>query len=214
MILIMGKFINLENKIFGRLTVLNRAPNRGRRTVWTCQCICGNTVDIGAECLSSGTTKSCGCLHAECVKLNSKTHGLRNTHEYNVWCWMKARCYNPNDSAYENYGGRGITVCDRWLHDPKAFYEDMGPRPSVNHSIDRINNNGPYSPENCRWATRTEQNNNTRNNVLYTINGISLTIKDWAKRLDLDRTTIYWRLRNGWSLEEALETRFMMKRHS
>ncbi|HEY9737554.1 MAG TPA: hypothetical protein V6D06_14770 [Trichocoleus sp.] len=119
---------------------------------------------------------------------------------------MKSRCHNPNNAAYDRYGGRGIVVCDRWRESFENFYADMGPRPSEQHSIDRINNDGNYEPGNCRWATDKQQSRNTRRNRLLTYNGETLFLDEWAERLSISKHTLQTRLWRGWSVEEAFET--------
>ena len=202
----MPKAIDVTNQKFGRLTGVERRGSKNKDTLWLFDCECGNQKIIRLDDVRSGRTKSCGCFNSENTGNRFRKHGLRQTHEYNVWCWMKARCYSPNTTGYVNYGGRGVYVCDKWMDNFAAFYADMGPRPSSKHSIDRIDNDGPYSLENCRWATRTDQNNNTRRNIKYSYDGCHLTISEWANKLGVDRTTIYWRLRHGWTMEKALST--------
>ncbi len=133
----------------------------------------------------------------------SKHNGC-NRPEYVCWQQMNSRCFNPRNRCFPRYGGRGVTVCDRWRHDFAAFLADMGPRPSPKHSIDRIDNSGPYSPENCRWATLTEQNRNKRTNRLLTFHGETLPLSAWAERLGMPENTIRNRLRRGWSDERTL----------
>lgn len=130
------------------------------------------------------------------------------TDEYNAWQHIRSRCYNKNSPAYPEYGGRGITVCDRWLESFENFYADMGPKPSRKHSIDRYpDNDGPYSPSNCRWATRAEQNRNTRQNVILEFNGKRMCLTEWADLLGICKTTLFARIqRDGWSVERALTT--------
>lgn len=142
-------------------------------------------------------------MDSDQAKKNRTTHGLRYSPEYNHWRHMKGRCYNPNNHKYKNYGGRGITVCERW-HDFLAFYEDMGPRPSKHHSIDRIDNDGDYCPENCRWATVITQSRNKRNVTSFTYNGKTMTVPEWAEHLGVRALSIHARLNRGWSVEEAL----------
>ena len=158
------KFNDLLGQRFGRLTVIKRAPNRGVKVNWLCQCDCGKQSVAFASDLRSGTHQSCGCLQKERVTKHS--HAQRHTNggsiTYGSWQAMKGRCFNPRVPKYEYYGGRGITVCDRWANSFQAFLDDMGERPSHNHSIDRIDSDGDYTPDNCRWATRAEQSQNQR----------------------------------------------------
>jgi hypothetical protein len=131
-------------------------------------------------------------------------HRMTKTREYATWCRIRERCYNPQYHSYKYYGGRGIKVCERWLECFENFFEDVGPRPSVKHSLERINNNGDYSPENCQWATKIQQANNKRNIKKYEFNGELKTIANWARVVRIQKGTIFWRIRNGWSMKDAL----------
>jgi len=133
------------------------------------------------------------------------THGMSETPEYYAWKEMKQRCFNPNHKAYSNYGDRGITVCDRWLNSDN-FLTDMGSRPTAKHSLDRINNDGDYSPKNCKWSTKAEQENNKRTNRLITIDGKTLNIAQWTKEMGFGRNVIRDRLNLGWSEYDAVMT--------
>lgn len=150
---------------YGRLTVIDTKDARGK---CLCRCLCGNEKRIAANSLIYGATLSCGCLRNERVRAALKTHGVTGSQELNSYYGMRNRCLNPNDAEYRNYGGRGIRICDRWLNGDETrsgsecFLIDMGPRPTPKHSIDRRNNDGPYAPENCYWATAQEQIRNRR----------------------------------------------------
>jgi hypothetical protein len=164
----MGKKIDLTGRVFSRLTVISEAPYHttpsGRKYVmWLCSCVCGNNITLRSSSLTSKAhkTKSCGCLSRDLSKVRFKTHGLSNTPTYTTYTAMKKRCYNSNDPAYHSYGGRGISVCDRWLEDFENFLYDMGERPEGT-SIDRINTDGNYELSNCRWATKQTQQINKR----------------------------------------------------
>lgn len=159
----MGKPVNIIGNKYGRWTVLERAENINRRTAWLCQCECGNKKIVKYSDLYNGRTKSCGCLRKDLVKEEFSTHKLSKHPLFKRWINMKTRCYNPKAINYKNYGGRGIRICNEWLHDFKKFYDwSMANGFKENLSIDRINNDGNYEPGNCRWATAKEQVHNRR----------------------------------------------------
>lgn len=159
------RVVDLTGKRFGHLLVVRRLPKQPNRPYrWRCKCDCGKTVSVRGDVLRYGFTKSCGCLRvSNGIKRgrDSFKHGDSFTSEYSTWANMKDRCLNPNCQSFKNYGGRGITVCNRWLQ-YENFLADMGRKPSPAHSLDRINNDRGYSPSNCRWATQKEQTNNRR----------------------------------------------------
>jgi len=201
-------FKNIINQVFGRLTVLGVAGrNQGSKVMWWCECMCGNICQAAAYTLTSGHTASCGCFRRETTTVNNTTHGVSKTHPlYPIWLDMRDRCNNPRNDGYANYGERGIKVCQRW-DDFMLFAQDMGDRPSKQHSIDRRNNDGHYEPSNCYWATRLEQSHNKRNNVHITYNGETCVLMEWERRTGIDHHTIQRQLKVlGWSVERTLTT--------
>ena len=191
------------------LTVLHEETLRGAaRTVQVrCRCECGTEFSADRYRVRRGRIKSCGCLRRAGQGACAPTHRQSNTSEYRTWASIKRRCYLTTDHSYDRYGGRGIVMCDRWRNSFVNFYSDMGPRPSPKHSIDRIDNNGPYAPENCRWATAVAQSNNRRSNRVVTFGGISKTLSQWARDTNTNAFALYARINTlGWSVERALTT--------
>lgn len=158
----MPKFIDITGQKFNRLTVIARADNRKKHVTWLCKCDCGNETVVEGSALKNGGVKSCGCLSREVKSLRFKTHGKTQTKEFRVWLDMRKRCASKCGKPFLNYNSRGIRVCERWLNSFENFLEDMDPIPSINHSIERINNDGNYCSENCKWIPKKEQNFNQR----------------------------------------------------
>lgn len=203
---------------FGKLTVLGDGPPKispsgfEARTALV-RCDCGSEKVVRAGDLRNGYSLSCGCeqrrLLGQTARIRARTHGESRgggSVEYRTWGGMKQRCHNPNYHGFAEYGGRGIFVCDRWRGQGgfENFLADMGRRPEGEYSIDRINNDGPYSPENCRWATVKQQAKNRRSTVLITIDGETRSVVEWARVRGFPESLIYLRLRAGWSERDAV----------
>ena len=200
----MGNRANdLTGKVFKRLTVIRRVDNHGQFVMWECECECGESKTVRAYALTSGHTKSCGCLHKEVTREKKTTHGMHGTPAYISWNAMLGRCFNKNNPAYERYGGRGITVCGSWAKSFEHFHDDMGDR-LEGMSIDRIDNNGDYELSNCKWSTREEQQNNMSTNILLSYSGKTLTLSQWSRELGVPRRLLSRRYEKGWSAEEIL----------
>ena len=197
---------DLTGKRYGRLVVESRnGSTRRGQSIWTCLCDCGRFVDVRVDHLTSGATTSCGCYMREKAKNVVTTHGLTQSRLYGIWRNMKTRCENENNKNHSHYGGRGITVCEEWRESFEAFRDwarANGYRDDL--TIDREDTNGPYSPDNCRWATMVEQQNNRRNNRCLEYNGESKTIAQWARDTGIRENTIRSRLKYGWSIQRTL----------
>ena len=202
--------LDLIGQKFHRLTVIERSSG-GERVKWHCVCECGNKSIVVTSKLTSGLTKSCGCWKIEATKKARTKHGEANkTYEYRIWNAMKRRCDTPSCVGYPNYGGRGIRVCDRWVESYQHFLDDMGR--ANGRSIERIDNDGPYSPENCKWVDWVTQANNKRNNHRFEFNGESLTLPQWSRKTGIKRSTLSMRVfKSKWTIEEALTTPVIRK---
>lgn len=196
--------IDLTGKRFSRLVVISEADRKqGQTSRWLCKCDCGNEKIIKGNHLTSGLTKSCGCLRSEIISKRVKTHGMYGTRIYSIWANMLQRCYNQRERSYKYYGARGIKVCDKWKRF-EGFLEDMGGTYQEHLSIDRINVNGDYCSENCKWATKEEQANNTRANHLITINGETDTLANVCKKYNLNYKTVHKKLKKGIPIEKLI----------
>lgn len=204
----MRKVEDLTGAVFGRLTVVGRCESEKpqKSSVWLCQCLCGNRVVVQRNNLRSGHTRSCGCLKKEFSF--AAAHGQTDTRLFRIWSLMKDRCKNRNTQSFKSYGGREISVCDEW-NNFQTFYDwAMANGYSDDLTIDRIDVNGNYSPDNCRWATVKEQQNNRRNNHFVTYNGKTQTIAQWSEELGINQSTLLQRINKlGWGVEKAFETR-------
>lgn len=197
---------NLIGQKFGRLVVISRASDN-RYTKWHCKCECGNECDVLANNLKKGHTQSCGCFREETRIANKLEHGYTGTRIYDVWCKIKGRCYQINNPSYIRYGGRGIVMCDEWRDNPVSFIEwayANGYDENAKYgetTIDRIDNNKGYSPDNCRIANETVQSNNRRTNRRITYNGETHTVAEWARILNVNRQTLLTGLNDGRTIE-------------
>jgi len=207
----MPNFIDLTGSRFGRLTVVRRAKEHEKsQTKYICKCDCGNESIVFSLNLKRNHTTSCGCAHKEAASLAHITHGAtlgsgkdqnKYPRSYKIWNRMKQRCNDKNDRSYNRYGARGIFICDRWK-DYANFLSDMG-EPNEGMSIDRINNDGPYNLDNCRWATRKQQARNTSRNTLITFNGKTKCLIEWSEIIGIHIRALHARIKHGWSVDRA-----------
>jgi len=198
--------IDITGNKYGRLTVIERAPNKKKKPMWNCLCECGNKITARSDQLKCGDTKSCGCFRKEVYEQgnNRRSHGKTNHRLYRIYRGMRNRCKLENHVAYKHYGGRGIKVCDEWLCDFKKFYDwSINNGYSDNLSIDRIDSNGNYKPTNCQWVTQKVQARNTRQNVNIKIDGEVRCLTDWCDIYNIRRTTAQGRLDSGWGVKES-----------
>lgn len=193
---------------FGRLVVLEDIgkPEDKTHYYYKVKCDCGVTKIARATALAHGRIRSCGCLTRETTSKRVKIHGKSQTKTFHIWAQMHARCKNPNSQRYLSYGGRGIKVDEAW-NEYLNFLKDMGECPGNGFSIDRINNDGNYEPGNCRWASNKEQSRNTSRNVIIEHNGRKQCMQDWSIETGIPANTIHYRLKNGYSIAEALSNK-------
>ena len=211
----MKSFEDLSGKKFGKLTVVRldhiEKRNNGKRNYyfyhWLCQCECGNECIIIGNYLKMRATVSCGCYRKELSRKKLLKHGLCKTRLYRIWTHMKERCYKKYCKDYKNYGQRNIIMCDEWKNDFVKFYEwALNNNYKENLTIDRIDVNGNYEPDNCRWSTIEEQANNMRSNHLLTFNNKTQTMSQWAKEYNMSKYLLQHRIALNWSVERALTT--------
>lgn len=201
--------MEMINKKFGRLTILEELQKRNKygKKVYKCVCDCGNIRNVDGHSLRCGNTKSCGCLQHEYAKSGkaNRKHGFAKTRLDDIYFEMKRRCYDDRKPKYKDYGARGIRICDEWLNDKTKFFDwAMENGYKENLTIDRIDIDGNYEPSNCKWSTQKEQANNRRTNINITYKGKTQTVMQWAEELNLNPKPMYKRYHAGWSVEEIL----------
>ena len=206
----MRQAVDLTGRRFGYLTVLRRAGSTAgvnKRALWDVRCVCGKEYQAIGQNLRNPNrpgVKSCGCRHGETILNVTGSHGMTKTRQYTVWINMRSRCRNPRDKDYPNYGGRGIEVCDKWYDSFDKFWEDMGGGYQSHLMIERVDNNGHYCKENCRWGTQNRQSNNKRDSHYINTPLGKMTVTQAARRYGFKDVTLFARIRNGWSEEELL----------
>ena len=207
----MGKLKDLTGEKIGRLTVVARAPNRGKRVYWRCVCECGKQVEVRADMLCDGRQKSCGCYGREMAReralkpsFRNTTHGMSHTRLYTIHCGMMTRCYNKNHMHYRHYGGRGISVCEEWkkFENFSQWASESGYADGL--SIERIDNDGNYCPENCTWIPINDQPKHRRNNTFITVDGEQMTLSECSIRYNIPLSTVIYRAKRGWDVKRRL----------
>lgn len=196
-----SKFVKLGD-VFANLTVVAYSHSDKQNYFWICSCKCGNKTTVRTRCLRAGMTKSCGCIQQAGVT----KHGMSTRSEASIWRNMKYRCNNSNASNYYMYGGKGIKVCERWQNSFQNFYADMGDKPTPEHSIDRVDSKGDYTPDNCRWATKKEQARNRKTSRPITYKGVTKTVIEFCEEYGFKHHQLLHRLNIGWSVEKSLLT--------
>ena len=200
----MGAAIDLKGKKYGRLTFIEFSHRKGKNYYWKCVCDCGNEKVVQPSGVKNGRVISCGCYNKEVIT----KHGLDGNKLYHVLNSMKNRCYSDKSKSYVNYGARGIKVCDEWINDPREFINwSLSNGYEEGLSIDRINNDGHYEPDNCRWTNKITQANNTRTNLYINYNNETKTLSEWAAQYGIKMNTLYYRyVLKKWDMKKALET--------
>lgn len=201
----MGKILDISGHIYQGIKVISFNRLQGGKSYWNLICHCGNSFEGRSNNLRTGHLKSCGCIKIPLTIARFRKHGeSHSTKEYRAWCSIRKRCFNKNEPLYYTYGGRGITVCDRWLNSYDAFLSDVGRAPSINHSIDRINVNGNYEPGNVRWATTQEQSVNKTKTVYIIHDGIQIPLKTFCDKYSLNVSRIRYWYNHGLSSNEII----------
>lgn len=199
-------FIDITGNKYGKLTAIERVgKDKYNNAVWLCKCDCGNTKIIDGKSLRDLHTKSCGCLKSESSRSRTLKHNGTGTRLHSTWMSMKKRCYGAYYAEYYRYGGRGIKVCDEWRNSFETFRDwALSHGYADNLTIDRINLDGDYEPDNCRWITKQEQAYNRSDSVFVEYDGKRQTIAEWAVEKNIDYHKLYYRIKKGWSMERAL----------
>lgn len=193
---------NVKGGKFGMLSAINPVSSNHRGVYWLFYCECGNYVEKQIvninRSIKGGYTPSCGCLTSQLRSGASRRHGMTDHPVWLAWKCMLERCERTSHLSWDNYGGRGISVCSEW-HVFENFFKDMGKEWRPTLSLDRIDNNGSYAPDNCRWATRKQQGRNKRNNIIISANGKTMTLPEWAEQIGISKRTLYSRKYSGWA---------------
>lgn len=201
-----GKKLDLTGQKFGRWTVVNEVNDQRKGTYWKCLCECGNTSVVSGSLLTIGKSQSCGCLTVE-NKIKAKTtHGQTKSRLYRIWRNMRGRCQYEKNDNYKSYGDRGIRVCDEWNNSFESFRDwALSNGYADELTLDRIESNGNYEPSNCRWITIKKQQNNKRSNQIFTVDGVTRTIKEWSEISGIGMHALYKRVKNGCTEVEFLK---------
>lgn len=201
----MGKYIDMVGRVYGRLTILERAGvSKQHQILYRCKCACGEELTAQGDNIRNGVTASCGCYRREVTGNRARTHGKRNIPEYEVWAGIKDRCLNPRARAYRWYGGRGIKLCKRWRESFTNFYNDMGARPSKYHTIERCDNTKGYNPKNCKWLHRRFQARNKSTTIFVKWKGATRKFCDVCRELKISQQLVYDRIYIlGWKVTRA-----------
>ena len=211
----MTRYQDISGRRYGRLVAVRQVSSDGERpTVWLFRCDCGAEKELASTNVIQGSTRSCGCLRREVSGETQLRHGTarrgKKTSEYATWHNIRSRCYSPKNRSYADYGGRGIRVCDRWLNGDgklsgyECFLADMKEKPTPRHTVERIDNDGPYSPDNCVWGIRRAQSRNKRTTIRVVFRGRDVALIDLCDELGLRYRRVADRMRKGWPLESAL----------